>query len=69
MILRDGKFLEAVFDGNFKLIRAVWLNHSTNIASEVIAQIDENDRLYAQILKEFSLDQIQEMTDKKNKVE
>ena len=68
-MLKDGKFLEAIFDKNNTLIRAIWLNYSTNISSEVIAQVDNNDRLYNQIIGHFSLNKIQEMTDKKNKVE
>lgn len=70
MILENGKFIEAIFANNTKnAIITIWQDDSTGTNQEIVIEVNLQDRLYQKLLDQYTIDEINTMTDQKRKVE
>lgn len=70
MILENGQFTHAVWtDSNKTHVTAIWHDEENDQYSEIVAPVHNDDYLYNEIRKNFSIDEISTMTDQNEKEE
>jgi hypothetical protein len=68
MILKNGKFINAVFASSKKdLILAIWYDELSKQHHEIAITTDLHNKMYVKLLETFTTDEISTMTDQKRK--